>query len=304
VTADACVPPVPVGSWGLTRVSQQANLNPDDHYTYPDTAGQEVVLYILDTGIYVDHADFEGAPPRATFGWKAEPGWSNLDGNGHGTHVASTSGGNNFGIARKTRLVAVKVLGDSGSGTWAGVIGGIDWTVLEASSKQQLAVINMSLGGGRTISVDAAADAAVDNGVVVVVAAGNNNGDACNFSPAAAPKVLTVGATEEGINRDVRSYYSNWGTCVNIFGPGTSITAAWIGTRTALRSISGTSMASPHVAGIAALLRSDNRGATAQEIQQGIVQMGTPGTVTLNCAGLPASCNQTPNIMAWNGCNH
>jgi len=218
--------------------------------------------------------------------------------------VASTAGGSNFGIARKTRLVAVKVLGDTGSGSTAGVIAGVDWSVREATNRAELAVINMSLGGGSSPAMNAAVNAAVDNGVAVAVAAGNSNSDACNFSPAGAQKVLTVGNTMQGINSDVRATSSSFGLCLDLFAPGTSITAAWIGSRTAIRTISGTSMASPHVAGIAALLRADNKGWTATEVQEGLVGMATPGTITLNCGGLPPSCAASPNLMAWNGCNH
>jgi len=271
----------------------------DGFYSYPTTAGTGVVVYVVDTGVYLQHTDFDG---RATFGWKAEASWSDEDRNGHGTHVASTSAGKAYGVARSAAIVAVKVLGDNGSGTFAGVVGGVDWVVGQYLADGKLAVINMSLGGGYSAALNDACDSAVVNNVVVVVAAGNENSDACNSSPASADDVLSVGSTDIGVaDDDVRSYFSNYGPCVDIFGPGSDITAAWIGTPTSVRTISGTSMASPHVAGIAALLRSDLPQNSAEDIQKGVVATATPDVINLQCPP-SGTCRQSPNLMAWNGC--
>lgn len=238
-----------------------------------------MTVYIIDTGIYVEHNDFAG---RATFGFKAERSWSETDKHGHGTHVSSTIVGEKFGVARKAHAVAVKVLGDNGSGSNSGVVAGVDWVVSQYKANKKPSVINMSLGGSTSVILNAAVDAAFEAGIVVVVAAGNEDYDACDGSPSGASQVITVGSTEKGkfilkilrfflknsnINLfiakspsspDVRSYFSNWGPCVDVFAPGTGITAAWIGRPDATNTISGTSMASPHVAGVATLHLGEN----------------------------------------------
>jgi len=219
----------------------------------------------------------------------------------HGTHVASTVGGKVYGVAKGVELIAVKVLDDNGSGSWSGVISGIEWTILQARSSGKPSVINMSIGGGYSPTVDQAANSAVSNNVVTVVAAGNSNADACNESPAGASEVLSTGATEQvGGSGDRRSSFSNYGPCVKVFAPGTQITGAWIGSPTAIDTISGTSMASPHVCGIAALERQLNSAATAKAIQATIVSSATKGLIDLNCRA--STCSLSPNLMAWNGC--
>jgi len=196
----------------------------------------------------------------------------------------------------------VKVLGDNGSGSTAGVIAGVDWVVGQYLSNGKSSVINMSLGGGYSPAMNAAVDVAVENNVVVAVASGNSNMDACSSSPASADLVLSVGSTDVGVNdNDVRSYFSNYGPCVDVFAPGSDITAAWIGSPSATRTISGTSMASPHIAGIAALMRADVPQATATEIQKSLVGSATSGEIDLMCPG-SGTCVQSPNLMAWNGC--
>jgi len=298
MTADqSCVKPVPAESWGLTRVSQ-VKMDLNGECTYPQIAGEDVIAYVVDTGIYVDNVDFEG---RATFGFKSDASWSDRDANGHGTHVASNIIGKLYGVARKAKAIAVKVLGDNGSGTNAGVIAGVNWVVKQFQADKKKSVINMSLGGGFSAALNAACDTAVKQGVVTVVAAGNSNFDACSFSPASAPTVLTVGSTDVGIDGDVRSYFSNYGTCVDIFGPGSDITAAWIGSPTATNTISGTSMASPHVAGVAVLYWSQNPSLTATEVQDAVVQTSTADLIDLNCP-VSGSCSKSPNLMVYNGC--
>jgi len=297
-TIAACSTPSAAGSWGQTRVSQ-ARMNLDGKYSAPAT-GAGVDAYILDTGIYTANVDFAG---NANFGYKATASWSDTDGNGHGTHVASTVGGKSYGIATSVSLIAVKVLDDNGSGSWSGVVSGIDWTIGQARTSGRPSVINMSIGGGASAVVDAAANSAVEANVVTVVAAGNSNGDACNESPARATAVLSVGSTEQTVSippGDRRSYFSNYGPCVKVFAPGSEIKAAWIGSTTATNTISGTSMASPHVCGIAALQRELDRSANAKSIQASIVSTANQGTIDMNCRA--ATCNLSPNLMAWNGC--
>jgi len=297
----ACSAKVSVVSWGLTRIAQeQQDLN--GQYHYPTTAGKGVTVYVIDTGVYVDHSDFTG---RAKFGFKAENGWSNTDANGHGTHVASTSVGIRYGVARQALVVAVKVLGDNGSGSNAGVIAGVEYAIVQHNSGSTKSVINMSLGGGYSSGLNQAVNAAVKAGIATVVAAGNEDSDACNGSPSSAADVLTIGSTDVGTLSapDVRSYFSNWGECVDLFAPGSDITAAWIGGINAVRTISGTSMASPHVAGIAALLSSENTHWTGHQVQQHIISSATHNVITMECASR-AACNKSPNKMAFNGCNN
>lgn len=216
-------------SWGLSRISQRDS-NLDSIYSAPETGGKGVTAYIVDTGIYTEHVDFQG---RAKFGFKSQsgPGWSDGDGNGHGTHVASTVGGLQWGVAKQVDLIAVKVLSDQGSGSNAGVIAGVDWATGQHKKNGGPSVANLSLGGGYSSALNAACTAAMKAGLFMVVAAGNENSDACDGSPSSATDVITVGATEAGLpaKPDVRSYFSNYGACVSIFAPGTDITAAWIG---------------------------------------------------------------------------
>jgi len=287
-------------SWGQTRVAQQA-LDLDGSYSASSKEGSGVTAYIVDTGIYVSHHEFEG---RATFGFKAESDWSDTDNNGHGTHVASTVGGKIYGIAKKVKLVAVKVLGDDGSGSTAGVIAGIDFVASKAQTTAGPSTANLSLGGGFSSALNRAVDAAVDSGVTFVVAAGNEDDDSCYYSPASSSSAITVGSTDvgdlNGKELDIRSDFSNYGECVDIFAPGSLITGAWIGGPTKLATISGTSMASPHVAGVASLFLGEDHSLSPTDVRHHLNQLSTKNVLTLNCVN--AACEASPNKLAYNSC--
>lgn len=268
-------------TWGIDRVDQR--LGPlSTTYSYVTTASN-VTAYIIDTGIRTSHTQF-GA--RATLGFNAfRKAAANGDCNGHGTHVAGTVGGSTYGIAKQVRLVAVRVLDCNGSGTTSGVIAGIDYVAgRKAASPGTPMVANMSLGGGASTALDNAVANAVSRGVVFAVAAGNSNVDACTASPARAPSALTVGATTTS---DARASYSNFGVCVDIFAPGSGITSSWSTSNSATATISGTSMASPHVAGVAALYLSLNPGASVAAVSSALVSNGTAGVLSGAGAGSP-----------------
>jgi len=284
-------------TWGLDRVSER-KINLDGIYEYPDTAGTGVEAYIVDTGVLITHVDFAG---RATWGENFVDS-QDTDCNGHGTHVAGTVGGTAYGIAKKVKLIAVKVLNCAGSGTNAGVISGIQYVAQKATKP---AVANMSLGGGYSAALNSAVKAAVTAGVTFVVAAGNSNDDACSYSPASEPSAISVCASdieESGsLQEDVRSYFSNYGSCTDLFAPGSTITSDWIGSNSATNTISGTSMASPHVCGAAALLLADTPSMTPAQVKSAITSGGTANEVDLACAG-NADCLDTPNVMLFNQC--
>jgi subtilisin family serine protease len=238
-------------------------------------------VYIVDTGIYAAHTDFTG---RLGAGFTAiNDGNGTNDCNGHGTHVAGTSAGTTYGIAKSATLIPVRVLGCTGSGTTAGVIAGLDWIVGHHIAGTP-AVANMSLGGGASAALDTAVQNVINDGVVMAVAAGNDGLNACNYSPARAANAITVGSTT---STDARSTFSNTGTCVDIFAPGSSITSSWIGSSTAITSISGTSMASPHVAGVAAVLLGRYPTSTTTEIASMLRTSATPNVVTSAGTGSP-----------------
>ena len=262
-------------TWGLDRIDQ-ANLPLNGTYTYTRT-GNGVNAYIIDTGIRTTHNEFGG---RATFGVNYAGG-KNDDCHGHGTHVAGTVGGTKYGVAKAVRLIAVKVLNCAGSGSTTGVVSGIDWVKQKANG---LSVANMSLGGGASSTIDQAVANAVGAGITFAVAAGNSNANACNYSPARVGVAITVGATT---STDQRASYSNVGTCVDIFAPGSSITSAWKNSNTATNTISGTSMASPHVAGAAALYLEANPGASPSTVRNALVNDATPNVVGNAGTGSP-----------------
>ncbi|WRT64771.1 uncharacterized protein IL334_001705 [Kwoniella shivajii] len=251
--------------WGLARISHrnELRLSTFTEYHYDSHGGDGVTAYIVDTGINIDHVEFEG---RAKWGKTIPKNDVDKDGNGHGTHCAGTVASRKYGVAKNAKLVAVKVLGSNGSGSMSDVVAGVLWAAEAASAeaadaakevaatgktKYKGSVANMSLGGGKAKSLDDAVNAAVEAGLHFAVAAGNDNKDACNYSPAAAEKAVTVGASTLG---DERAYFSNHGKCVDIFAPGLNIFSTWIGGNSSTNTISGTSMASPHICGLLAYL--------------------------------------------------
>jgi len=253
--------------WGLARVSHRKKLGLSTmfYYEHDPKGGEGVDVYVIDTGINIKHVEFEG---RASWGATIPQNDVDEDGNGHGTHCAGTIASRKYGVSKAANVIAVKVLGSNGSGSMSDVVAGVNFATRAAVAKKAQAeaevkatgktahkgsVANMSLGGGKSEALDRAVNAAVDKGLHFAVAAGNDNRDACSYSPAAAEKAVTVGASTVG---DARAYFSNYGKCVDVFGPGLNIESTWIGSDKASNRISGTSMASPHTAGLLAYLLS------------------------------------------------
>ncbi|HEX9994864.1 MAG TPA: S8 family peptidase [Acidimicrobiales bacterium] len=258
-------------SWGLDRIDQRS-LPLSGSYTYTRT-GSGVTAYIVDTGINFGHSDF--SPGRAVSGYDAIDGGTADDCHGHGTHVAGTVGGNTYGVAKQVRLVAVRVLNCQGSGTTAQIVAGLDWVTGNHTAGAP-AVANMSLGGSANSTIDAAVSRAISDGVTVVVAAGNSAANACNYSPARVSAAITVAASDSS---DRYASFTNWGTCVDWFAPGVNITSAWIGSSTASNTISGTSMASPHTAGVAAQYLQSNPSASPSTVRSALFNLTTKNII-------------------------
>ncbi|KAJ9295056.1 hypothetical protein DTO271G3_6226 [Paecilomyces variotii] len=296
--------------WGLARISHRDSLtfSTFNKYLYANDGGEGVDVYVIDTGTNTDHVDFEG---RASWGKTIPTGDDDVDGNGHGTHCSGTIAGKKYGVAKKANVYAVKVLRSNGSGTMSDVVKGVEWAATAHSKKVEAAkkgkakgfkgsAANMSLGGGKSVTLDLAVNAAVDAGIHFAVAAGNDNADSCNYSPAAAEKAVTVGASTLA---DERAYFSNYGKCNDIFAPGLNILSTWIGSKYAVNTISGTSMASPHIAGLLAYFLSlqpskDSAFAVAditpEKLKKALISVATVGALS----DVPSD---TANVLAWNG---
>ncbi|KAK5018720.1 proteinase B [Cryomyces antarcticus] len=297
--------------WGLARISHRDSLSfgTFNKYLYSADGGEGVDVYIIDTGTNIDHVDFEG---RATWGKTIPANDEDRDGNGHGTHCSGTVAGKKYGVAKKANIKAIKVLRSNGSGSMSDVVKGVEYAA-ESHEKQVQAAkkgkgkkgfkgsaANMSLGGGKSVTLDLAVNAAVDAGIHFAVAAGNDNADSCNYSPAAAAKAVTVGASTLA---DERAYFSNYGKCNDIFAPGLNILSTWIGSKYAVNTISGTSMASPHIAGLLAYMLSLQPAKssayavadiTPKRLKENLISIATEGVLT----DVPSN---TKNILAWNG---
>lgn len=265
-------------SWGLDRIDQRG-LPLNKSYTWPESAGKGVTAYVIDTGIRITHKDFGG---RASYGWDFVGNDKTAkDGNGHGTHVAGTIAGTKYGVAKKTKVVAVRVLDNNGAGTTAQVIAGIDWVTKHA---RKPAVANISLGGYANAQLDAAVRNSIASGVTYAVAAGNDGLPAGLYSPARVKQALTVGASDR---TDARASFSNTGAILDLFAPGVAITSASYASDTGKATYSGTSMASPHVAGAAALYLADHTRATPAQVGKALVKQAVPGKISGAGLGSP-----------------
>ncbi|OEJ24470.1 serine protease [Streptomyces agglomeratus] len=266
-------------SWGIDRIDQDGTAG-DSKYTYPDSAGEGVTAYVIDTGVRISHKDFEG---RAAHGFDAvDNDESADDGNGHGTHVAGTIAGAAHGVAKKAKIVAVRVLDDQGSGTTEGVVAGIDWVT---KNHQGPSVANMSLGGGADEALDEAVRKSIASGVTYGVAAGNESSDAGQGSPSRVKEAITVASSTKD---DAQSDFSNFGAVVDIYAPGSDITSSWNDSDEGTKTISGTSMATPHVVGAAALYLAGHKDATPEAVATALTggaipdKISNPGTGTPN----------------------
>ena len=281
----------------MARISHRDSLSfgTFNKYLYSVDGGEGVDVYVIDTGTNIEHVDFED---RAHWGKTIPANDEDVDGNGHGTHCSGTIAGKKFGVSKKANVYAVKVLRSNGSWSMSDVVKGVEWAAVSHTKKVEAAknkkgkkgfkgsAANMSLGGGKSVTLDLAVNAAVDAGIHFAVAAGNDNADSCNYSPAAAAKAVTVGASTFS---DERAYFSNYGKCNDIFAPGLNIQSTWIGSKHATNTISGTSMASPHIAGLLAYFLSlqpskDSAYAVAditpKKLKENLIAIATEGTLT------------------------
>ncbi|MEU8591881.1 S8 family serine peptidase [Streptomyces sp. NPDC048664] len=265
-------------SWGLDRIDQSGTKG-DGKYTYPDSAGQGVTAYVIDTGVRISHKDFGG---RASYGYDAvDKDDSADDGNGHGTHVAGTIAGEAHGVAKKAKIVAVRVLDNQGSGSTEQVVAGIDWVTQHHSGPS---VANMSLGGGTDEAIDAAVKKSIASGVTFAVAAGNESTDASKSSPARVPEAITVASSTKD---DQQSDFSNFGAGVDLYAPGSDITSDWNTNDTATNTISGTSMATPHVTGAAAVYLAGHKDATPAQVSKALTDGATADAISNASSGTP-----------------
>ncbi|WP_328663748.1 S8 family peptidase [Streptomyces sp. NBC_00328] len=264
--------------WGLDRIDQ-TNLPLSGTYTYPDAGGSGSTVYVLDTGVRITHQDIAG---RASYGWDfVDNDATAQDGYGHGTFVATAAAGTTYGVAKAAKIVAVRVLGNDGSGTTAGVIAGVDWITAHHVADS---VANVSLGGGASTSLDTAVKNSIASGVTYSIAAGNSGALASNYSPARVAEALTVGATTSS---DARASYSNYGSRVDLFAPGSGITAAWNTSDSATYTGNGTSFAAPHVSGAAALYLTAHPGASPASVGSALVNGATSGVLSGIGSGSP-----------------
>ncbi len=265
-------------SWGLDRIDQTATAG-DRAYTYPDSAGDGVTAYVIDTGVRTTHKEFGG---RAVSGFDAVDNDDSADdGNGHGTHVAGTIAGATYGVAKKAKVVAVRVLDDAGSGTTEQVVAGIDWVT---EHHQGPSVANMSLGGSADPALDAAVQKAIASGVTFAVAAGNESADAGESSPARVPEAITVASSTVD---DKQSSFSNYGATVDIYAPGSDIVSSWNDSDEGTNTISGTSMATPHVVGAAAVYLAGHPDATPAEVAAALTDGAPPDAISDATEGTP-----------------
>ncbi|MEU9191527.1 S8 family peptidase [Streptomyces hundungensis] len=265
-------------SWGLDRIDQKTTAG-DGTYTYPDSAGDGVTAYVIDTGVRISHRDFGG---RASYGFNAVDNNDKADdGNGHGTHVAGTIAGAEHGVAKKAKIVAVRVLDNQGSGSTEQVVAGIDWVT---KNHKGPSVANLSLGGTADPALDAAVQKAIASGITFGVAAGNESADAGNGSPSRVKEAITVASSTKD---DQQSGFSNFGSVVDLYAPGSDITSDWNTSDTATNTISGTSMATPHVVGAAAVYLAGHKDAAPAQVADALTGGATPDAISNASPGTP-----------------